>query len=88
MIAIVYSSKYGTTEKICNTIKCEMRDSDSVQLIALEDNPEQIDLHQYHAVILGTSIYAGKPRKSMVEFCKQHEKLAQETTGSLRLRYG
>jgi len=74
MTAIVYSSKYGTTKKICETIKSEMRDSDSVELIALENHPEQMDLNQYQSVILGTSIYAGKPRKAMVEFCKRHEK--------------
>ena len=74
MTAIVYSSKYGTTEKICETIRSEMRDSDSVELIALEGKTEQVDLSQYRCVILGTSIYAGKPRKEMVEFCKRHEK--------------
>jgi len=74
MTAIVYSSKYGTTEKICETIRSEMHDSDSVELITLEGKTEQMDLSQYRCVILGTSIYAGKPRRAMVEFCKRHEK--------------
>lgn len=79
MIAIIFCSKYGTTRKICSTIKRELDNSDSVQLIDLEDRSATVDISRFHTVILGTSIYAGHPSKRMVEFCKQYmEELLQK----------
>ncbi len=69
--AIVYSSKYGTTEKVAKMVAEKMAENNDVTLIALNDNPRP-DITAYSKVILGTSIYVGKPRENMKEFCKNN----------------
>ena len=71
-VAIIYSSKHGTTEKICNAIASHIAEKAEVTLINVDDM-NNVDLSHYDSIVLGTSIYAGKPRKKMVEFCSINE---------------
>ena len=71
-VAIIYSSKYGTTEKICNTIASYIAERAEVTLINV-DAMKAVSMFHYDTIVLGTSIYAGKPRKKMVEFCSINE---------------
>lgn len=70
--AIVYSSKYGTTEKVAGMIAEKIADSNDVTLISLVDVPMP-DISGYDKIILGTSIYMGKPRDEMKKFTKNNE---------------
>lgn len=72
-IAIIYSSKYGTTEKICCTIERAIKKHVEVDVVCI-DSHTCLNLSEYDVIILGTSIYAGKPRKNMTTFCNTHHK--------------
>lgn len=69
---IIYSSKYGTTEKVANMIAEKISETNDVTLIALNEVPNP-DISGYEKVILGTSIYMGKPRDNMKDFTKKKE---------------
>lgn len=69
-IAIVYSTKYGTTAKICNTLATQFGNRATVEVFDLHDGI-QVNVAEYDTIILATSVYAGKPRKQMVEFCQR-----------------
>lgn len=69
---IVYSSKYGTTEKVANMIAEKIESNNDVTLVSLVDNPRP-DLSAYDKIILGTSIYMGKPRDEMKDFTRKNE---------------
>ncbi len=66
---IVYSSKYGCTEKCAKLIKEKL--NDEVVLINLK-NVKEVDLSKYNKVIIGGSIYIGKIQKSVTEFCTKY----------------
>lgn len=70
--AIIYSSKHGTTEKVANMIADKIAETNDVTLIALNDNPTP-DISGYEKVILGTSIYMGKPRDNMKNYTKNRQ---------------
>lgn len=70
--AIIYSSKYGTTEKVAKMIAEKIAGNNEVTLIALNDDPKP-DISTYNKVILGTSIYKGKPRSNMKDFYKNNQ---------------
>lgn len=67
-IAIIYCSKYGTTEKICRTLISQLPDTAQAKLFCL-DQSRPDNLTEYDVIVLGTPIYAGKPRQRMTEFC-------------------
>ena len=71
-IAIIYCSKYGTTEKVCHTICKMVGNGNEVDLLDLK-NQKNINICEYDAIVLGSPVYAGKPRKQMVDFCKNNE---------------
>ncbi|MCI1742203.1 MAG: flavodoxin domain-containing protein [Prevotella sp.] len=71
-IAIIYCSKYGTTEKVCHAISKMVGKANEVDLFDLK-NQKKLNVHEYDAIVLGSSVYAGKPRTQMVEFCKNNE---------------
>ena len=70
-IAVVYSSKYGTTKTICETIKEHSDNNTTFDLFCL-DKGEQPDLNNYNHIIIGTSVYAGHPRAKVVAFCQSN----------------
>jgi menaquinone-dependent protoporphyrinogen oxidase len=79
--AIIYSSKYGTTEKVAGTIAEKLSATNEVELISLKNNPNP-DISGFAAVILGVSVYAGQVSGKMKSFCKANETvLLQKKTG-------
>lgn len=67
--AIIYYSKHGTTEKVAHLIGEKL--SSEPAYISLKEchNPS---IRDYDRVILGTSIYAGRPGKLMCKFCDEN----------------
>jgi menaquinone-dependent protoporphyrinogen oxidase len=80
-IAIVYVSKYGTTEKVAASIAEKLTENNEVELFALNKNANP-NVNGFEAVILGTPIYAGQAAKKMKAFCQTNETgLLQKKTG-------
>lgn len=79
-IAIIYSSKYGTVEKVAHAIQNELNEHE-VFLYNLKDCTPPL-AEKFDTIILGTSIYAGKIRPEMERFCADHE---SEITASAEL---
>ena len=76
---IIYYSKHGTTEKVAGIIGNYI--GAETELISLKErcNP---DIEPYDMVILGTSVYTGRPGRLMDKFCKRNGALlAKKTTG-------
>ena len=73
-IAILYASKYGTTEKVAASIADKLKEMNEVELFSLKNDP-QPDISAFEMVIIGSSIYAGQASKKMKAFCKANETL-------------
>ncbi|GAP72332.1 hypothetical protein SAMD00024442_3_37 [Candidatus Symbiothrix dinenymphae] len=69
-IAIIYTSKYGTTAKVAQTITGQLTGS-QVSIIDLK-KVKCPDLNSFDGIILGTSVYAGTSSKTMQRFCKDN----------------
>jgi menaquinone-dependent protoporphyrinogen oxidase len=63
---IVYASKYGCVERCAGIIKKEL--NNQADIVNLRDR-KKFDLSGYEKVIIGGSIYIGKIRKEVTEFC-------------------
>jgi menaquinone-dependent protoporphyrinogen oxidase len=80
-IAIVYASKYGTTESVVRSMAEKLLVSNQVQLFSLKDHTNP-DINDFDWVILGSSIYAGQASKKMKSFCQKNESvLTQKKLG-------
>lgn len=66
---IVYATKYGSTEKCA--LKLSEKLVGEVELHNLKEK-RSIDIKQYDKVIIGGSVYVGKIRKEVSEFCKDN----------------
>ena len=55
--AIIYTSKYGTTEKAAVSIAEKLKETSEVELFSLKKCPNP-DINGFDTVILGTPIYA------------------------------
>lgn len=66
---IAYASKYGSTEKCARLLAEDL--AGNVDLYNLK-NPKNIDFAQYDKVIIGGSIYMGRIRKEVTEFCSKN----------------
>jgi menaquinone-dependent protoporphyrinogen oxidase len=64
--AIVYTSKHGTTAKVAQMI-AERLTGNQVSIIDLKKDKHP-DIHSFDGIILGTSIYASAPSKTMQRF--------------------
>ncbi len=73
--AIVYSTKYGCTEKCAIFLKDKL--SGSIDLYNLKSNIN-IDISTYNKIIIGGSIYAGKIRREVSEFCSANNELLKQ----------
>lgn len=76
----LYSSKYGATKD------CAQRIADRLQgakdLINLDIDGRDVPLSAYDTVVLGCSVYMGKPRKVMRQYAQAHqEALLQKRLG-------
>ena len=79
--AIIYASKYGTTENVASSIAEKLKDTNEIELFSLKKNPNP-DISGFELVILGSSIYAGQASKKMKTFCRANESvLLQKKTG-------
>nr|WP_242847760.1 flavodoxin domain-containing protein [Fervidicella metallireducens] len=68
-ILIAYGTKYGCCEK-CAKILSEKLNG-TVDLFNLKKD-ENINLNEYDLVIVGGSIYAGKIRNEVMNFCRSN----------------
>ena len=73
-IAIIYASKYGTTEKVAEAIADKLKGTNEVELFSLKKNP-QPNIGAFEMVIIGSSIYAGQASRKVKAFCKENESL-------------
>ena len=73
--AIIYYSKHGTTESVAYLIGCNL--GCEPEYLSLKEHPHP-DLQVYDRIILGTSIYAGSPVRSMRKFCCHNRTLLQQ----------
>lgn len=69
---VVYSSKYGATEKCAKILKDKLGESCSLSNIATDDHPS---LEDYDVVMIGSSVYAGKMRADIISFVNDNETL-------------
>lgn len=76
---IVYAGKYGFTEKCAGMLKSELQaPTDLVNLRKVKS----VDLSRYDCVIIGGSVYIGRIRKEVTEFCaKNMNQLAGKKIG-------
>lgn len=68
-IAIIYSTKYGATEKIANCIGNELSKANEVLFFNLKKDSIPT-LKNFDVVLLGSSIYMSKITPKMDSFCK------------------
>lgn len=66
---IIYSTKYGTTEKCVNNLAEKL--TGEVEIINLRTKSD-IDLSLYERVIIGGSIYIGRIQKEVTNFCSNN----------------
>uniref|UniRef100_UPI003216C1F1 flavodoxin domain-containing protein n=1 Tax=uncultured Draconibacterium sp. TaxID=1573823 RepID=UPI003216C1F1 len=72
---IAYSTTHGCTEKTANELKDSL--GGEVHLVNLKHNPN-LDLAEFHKVIIGGSIHAGQVQKKVKEFCNKNLTALQE----------
>lgn len=76
---IVYGTKYGCAEKCANLLAQKL--SGKIDIKNLK-NTGELDLSQYDSIIIGGSIYVGRIRKEVSDFCiKNIEVLQKKKTG-------
>ncbi|MEA2095214.1 MAG: flavodoxin domain-containing protein [Candidatus Cloacimonadota bacterium] len=64
--AIIYMSKYGTTEKIAKIIQSKLV-KDQTKIFNLKKT-KSIELENYHTIIIGGSIHVGSIPKKLKQF--------------------
>ncbi|KAA6328572.1 Protoporphyrinogen IX dehydrogenase [termite gut metagenome] len=69
-IAIIYTSKHGTTAKVAQMIAGRLT-GNQVSIFDLK-KVKCPDLNSFDGIILGTSVYAGQSSKTMQRFCKSN----------------
>lgn len=67
---IMYTSKYGCTEKAAYLLKAQLGEETEVVNLMLAKEPS---LDRYDTVILGGSIYYGKIQKEMTEYILKNQ---------------
>jgi menaquinone-dependent protoporphyrinogen oxidase len=75
-VLVAYATKYGATAEIAAKIGEVLREAD-LQADVLPAG-RLSDLSSYHAVILGSAVYAGQWRKEAATFLDAHEKALAE----------
>lgn len=63
---IAFATKYGATEKCAKLLADKLNDEVDIYNVKKQKN---IDLSNYDKVIIGSSVYMGKARKEISEFC-------------------
>lgn len=76
---IIYSTKYGCTEKAASMLKANMGGETTMVNIIKESVPS---IEEYDTVILGGSIYMGKIQKKLTDYMAQNlPSLLKKKTG-------
>lgn len=68
--AIIFSSTHGTTEKVAQLLRKQLKGEVVVIDLKKCQNPS---LKDYNSVILGSSIYAGSVKSRLKQFMKQNQ---------------
>lgn len=76
-IAIIYASKYGAIREAVSLMGESIRDDISVEVFDLSENA-RISPEDYDLILLDSSVYAGKIRPEMKEFCTKNKEKLQE----------
>lgn len=74
-VLFLYASKHGATLAVARKIAARLEPAAKVDYIDLQKQASAVrstNLTDYDAIILGTSVYIGQPRKAMVNLIKQH----------------
>lgn len=66
--AVIYTSKYGMTEKLANIM---VRHRTNVHLFTIKEF--QNNFEDYSEIIIGTPIYAGRINKKISKFINKHQ---------------
>lgn len=69
---ILYSSKYGFTEQVAKMLGKQL-EGDVVIENCIKDF--STDLTKFDAVIIGSSVYVGKPNVNVLDFCESYQRL-------------
>lgn len=70
---LIYSTKYGTTQKYA-----EMIQKHAITPIDCHNVQSEVpDMSQYGTIILASSIYMGRIRKDMRQFCEKYDQQLQ-----------
>ena len=70
--AIIYTTKYGTTEKVAASIAEKLKGTNTVEMFSLNTNTYP-NIQDFETVILGTPIYAGQAPNKIKAFCKANK---------------
>lgn len=65
---IIYDSKTGCTEDCANYIQSKLNDSKIVKIKEIKE----ININDYNHFLIGSPIYIGNPRKSIIKFCQKN----------------
>lgn len=80
-ILLAYSSVYGYTRRICETLKSELEGRGlSADVVDLADAGR--DLARYDVIVIGASIRHGKHRPAVHEFIRDHRELLAAKPGA------
>ena len=78
-ILIVYTSKYGTTEKAVQLLEKKLKGNTQTLNLKRGRMPE---IEKYDFIIIGGPIYMGRPEKKLQEFCEVYaSKLKEKKIG-------
>ena len=76
--AIIYDTKHGTTEKMCEMISERLkRKKEKVELYNV-NMTKNLDLNKYQRIIVGGSIHVGQIQESVKTFCENNSKILME----------
>ena len=74
---IIYSSTDGQTKIICEKIKNFSKNSESIELISLEE-ANDFNLQSYENIIIGASIRYGKHNKNLYKFISSNKETLEK----------
>lgn len=66
---MIYSSKHGTTKECCYLVQEQLTHESQILSI---DKAKQIDFSTIENVLIGSSVYAGKINKKLLEFINKN----------------
>jgi len=69
---IVYTSKYGFTENVAKILGDHIEGDVAIHKC---DKDYSVDLTKFENVIVGSSLYVGKPNNAVLDFCEKYQRL-------------